>query len=229
MPEGSPRLSWLFLFAAAACTGPPFGPSAPERPPLPASLYEMEWHIAGDPQSIFLEKNVTKGRLDGECAGDLIKLCPSGFDGEILEVLTADPYIRLPADVGETWRDTVWVTDPDQGLLTEVVTWTITSDDVEITNAAGTFDSTMTVQRTSSLEPGSAQFYFAPGVGLVRVERDDDRFLVDADLQFYAIEGNGTRDGHSYDLDHFPTADGNTWAIKGNGRQESYTQTYVLR
>jgi hypothetical protein len=87
----------------------------------------------------------------------------------------------------------------------------------------------MEITRQSDQEYGDASFLFAPEIGVVRVERRDNRFLRHAELRAFEILGNETRDGIRYSADYFPLAVGNRWIFDLRGESESIEQSYGVR
>ncbi len=210
----------LLAVAIFGCEPRPTAPSAP------SDLFLLRWLVSGSAEDVLLAKDETEGRLDGDCGG---ALCPAGVDGDLLDVLLGDPFISLPAPLGATWADTVQLSIPNQGTVREIITWTIVATDTTAQTAAGTFEDCMKIRRTSDQEQGDAIFLLAPLIGLVAVERNDDRFLVGAELQAVEIEGNETRDGLRFSDDHMPLALGNRWTFELRGESESLEQTYRIQ
>lgn len=197
----------------------------PTAPPVPNDLFILRWLISGSAEEIFLGKDAGEQRLDADCGG---ALCPAGVDGDLLDVLLSDPFIVAPAVPGTQWADTVNLSLPDQGVVREIVTWTINRADTTLDLGAGRFDGCMEIVRRSDQEIGDASFFFAPMVGLVYCERRDDRFLKSADLLAVEILGNQTREGIVYADDFLPLAQGNQWSFELRGATESIQQSYRI-
>ena len=197
----------------------------PTAPAVPADLFLMRWSVQGASEEIVLGKDDALGRLDGDCGG---ALCPAGVDGDLLDVLLGDPFIALDAKLGRSWADTVQLSLPGQGVVREIITWTISANDTLVQTPAGTFDDCMKIRRESDQEKGDAAFLFAPVIGLVAVRRNDDRFLVGADLIEPSLAGNETRDGVRFSDDYLPLAVGNQWTFELRGSSESVQQSYRI-
>ena len=210
----------IVTMAWAACEPRPTEPAAP------SDLFILQWLVQGSTEEILLAKSADSPRLDGDCGG---ALCPAGVDGDLLEVLLSDPFISIPAPLGESWADTVQLSVPGSGTVTEIVTWTVTAADTTIEAAGTRFDHCLEIVRQSNQEYGDASFFFAPDVGIVAVDRRDNRFLRKATLKGSDIRGNQTRDGVLYGSDYFPLAVGNRWVFELRGESESIEQSYGVR
>lgn len=210
----------LGIVALCGCQPRPIAPAVPD------GLFFLRWIIQGSSEEILVAKDEAAGRLDGDCGS---ALCPAGVDGDLLEVVLADPFISDPAPVGAVWRDTFQLSLGDGTIVPEVVTWTLVGADTTLSIDAGEFGPCLEIRRQSDQETGDARFFLGPQMGLVYLQRNDGRFLTRAELVDANVELNETRDGHRYSDDYFPLGEGNRWSYELWGARESIQQTYRIQ
>lgn len=243
LPSGFSLVFFLFLFiiTATGCK------NAPDIPDLPCFIFY--WEIAGTYEEICLCSEIMRlgdiaditdcspeidpDRIETRIFGESTSfLLASGIDGDLLDCLYRDPLISIPPEPGLCWRDTsTLILPPPSEPVTMITKCTIEETGLELSDLFGhTFDNVMRLHVEDDQDQTAADYYFAPGIGIVQFSRRYISFDYETggELESWDIVENRDCDCNNLAENFFPEGHDNTWIWRLHGQVHEISRTYTI-